>query len=360
MLGGCAATPPTPTGPAAPPAPTDTGSATSRWVAADWAELPGFADDRLLQAWPAWQQGCSRPPAGWAELCARVLLAPPGNEASAQAWLREHLRPYRIESSRQGREGLVTGYFEPEFDAARRADARFIAALHAAPPDLAQRRPYWTREQLDTVPAAQAALRGREIAFIEDPLDVLLLQIQGSGRLRVAEPDGSVRTVRMAFAGHNGQPFRSPGRWLVAQGALKPGAASWPAIKAWALQNPERMNDLLWSNPRVVFFREEALPDPARGPRGALGVPLTPGRSIAVDPRHIPLGTPLWLDSTEPLANRPLRRLVLAQDTGGAIVGAVRADFFWGWGAQAQAQAARTHHSLRLWALWPNGMAPPR
>ncbi|HEV8312759.1 MAG TPA: 3D domain-containing protein, partial [Burkholderiaceae bacterium] len=121
----------------------------------------------------------------------------------------------------------------------------------------------------------------------------------------------------------------------------------------WAKRNPKRINELLWSNPRVVFFREEPLPDASLGPRGAQGVPLTPGRSVAVDAQSVPYGTPLWLDTTEPLTSTPLRRLVLAQDTGSAIVGAVRVDYFWGWGADAEAQAGRMKQPLRLWALWP-------
>ena len=137
------------------------------------------------------------------------------------------------------------------------------------------------------------------------------------------------------------------------QGELKPSEASWPGIKDWARRNPKRVQELLWQNPRYVFFREEPLPDPSLGPKGAQGVPLTPARSVAVDPQSVPYGTPLWIDSTEPLSTRPLQRLVVAQDTGSAIVGAVRADFFWGWGDDAEAQAGRMKQSLRSWALWP-------
>ena len=146
-----------------------------------------------------------------------------------------------------------------------------------------------------------------------------MLQIQGSGRLRVQEPDGSVRLVRLAYAGTNDQPYQSVGRWLLDQGAVRD--ASWPGIKAWLAKNPQRTQALLWSNPRVVFFREEPLTalDAAFGPRGAQGVPLTPGRSIAVDPGSIPYGTPVWLASSGPQVN--LQRLVLAQDTGSAIIG---------------------------------------
>ncbi len=225
--------------------------------------------------------------------------------------------------------------------------------LYQAPRDLQERKPYWNRQQIDTLAAAQSGLRGRELAFVADPLDALILQIQGSGRLWLTEPDGSRRLVRAAFAGHNDQPYRSVGRWLIEQRELRPDQASWPGIKAWAHANRKRVNEMLWANPRVVFFREEPLPDPALGPRGAQGVALTPGRSIAVDPRSVPYGTPVWFDTTEPLGNSPLRRLVMAQDTGSAITGAVRADFFWGWGEDAEQQAGRMKQALRMWALWP-------
>ena len=227
-------------------------------------------------------------------------------------------------------------------------------------PTWPQRRPYWSRQQLDTLPAARAALRGQEIAWLASPLDALLLQIQGSGRLRIAEPDGRQRLVRLAFAGHNDQPYRSVGRWLIDEGELRASGASWPAIRAWGERaSPERLNQMLWSNPRVVFFREEPLADEHSGPRGAQGVPLTPGRSVAVDPQAVPYGTPLWLDTTVPLSAQPLQRLVLAQDTGSAITGAVRVDLFWGWGEAAEQQAGRMKQALRAWALWPRQAPPP-
>jgi membrane-bound lytic murein transglycosylase A len=340
----------------APPAATTIARPRARWVAVDWAELPGWSADRTRDAWAALLRGCERPLPGWAGVCGAAVLSPPAaDDAAVRTWLQQRLAPYRVESLDGDADGLATGYFEPLVAAQRRAGPGYRVALHAPPADLATRRPYWTRQQLDTLPAARAALRGRELAHVADPLDALLLQIQGSGRLALTEPDGSRRLVRMAFAGHNDQPYKSVGRWLIDQGELAPEQASWPAIKAWARANPKRLNELLWANPRVVFFREEPLPDPAQGPRGAMGVPLTPGRSIAVDPQSIPYGTPVWLATTEPLSSTPLRRLVMAQDTGSAIVGAVRADYFWGWGEDAEAQAGRMKQPLRLWALWPRG-----
>jgi membrane-bound lytic murein transglycosylase A len=325
----------------------------SRWVPVAWHELPGWKVDALQQAWPALLRSCERSAPDWAAVCARARQESPRSDAQARDWLMRHLQPYRIETRDGAASGLITGYYEPMIDARRTPGGAYRVALYAPPADLANRRPYWTRQQLDTLPAAQASLRGREIAYVANPLDALVLHIQGSGRLRITEPDGQVRSARLAYAGNNDQPYRSVGRWLVDQGQLQAGQASWPAIADWAKRNPGRVNELLWANPRYVFFREEPLPDPALGPRGAQGVPLTPGRSIAVDPKSVPYGTPVWIDTTEPLSNTPLRRLVLAQDTGSAIVGAVRADFFWGWGGDAAEQAGRMRQPLRMWALWP-------
>jgi membrane-bound lytic murein transglycosylase A len=170
------------------------------------------------------------------------------------------------------------------------------------------------------------------------------------------DANGTERISRVAFAGHNEQPFESVARALLERGELRD--ASWPALSDWARRNPAKVREALAVNPRVVYFREEALADAAQGPRGAQGVQLTPGRSVAVDRAFIALGTPLWLDSTEPLSPTPLRRLVLAQDTGAAIQGAARADLFWGWGDDAALLAGRTKQPLRLWALWPAGVTP--
>ncbi len=329
----------------------------SRWLAASWSELPGWSADRPSEAMPALLRGCERPAPAWAGACAlarRDTVALLGDDAVARAWLETHLRPWRVESLEGETTGLATGYFEPLVEASRRSRPGYRVALYGLPSDLAMRKPYWTRQQLDTLPAARKVLAGSEIAWLRDPLDALLLQVQGSGRLVfVDERDQPRELVRVAYAGHNDQPYRSVGRWLVDQGELKLEQASWPAIRAWARQHPKRVDEMLWANPRFVFFREEPLPDPAIGPKGAQGVPLTPGRSIAVDPLSVPYGTPVWLDTSEPLSATPLRRLVVAQDTGSAIAGAVRADYFWGWGEAAEAQAGRMKQPLRYWVLWP-------
>ncbi|MBL8328268.1 MAG: MltA domain-containing protein [Rubrivivax sp.] len=331
-----------------------------RWLRAEFADLPGWASDRALQLWPALLRGCARPAPLWRELCARAALESPADDAAARRFLQTWLRPWQLQTADGRSEGLATGYFEPELDAVRQRREGFEVALHAPPADLATRRPHFSRQELDTLPAAQATLAGRELAWINDPVDLLLLQIQGSGRLRLIEPDGRITPLRVAFAGHNAQPYRSPGRWLVEQGELRVDSVSWGTIRAWAIKFPQRLPELMWSNPRVVYFRLEPLPDPQQGPRGAQGVPLTPMRSVAIDPRAVPYGSPMWISTTDPLANAPLQRLVMAQDTGGAILGAVRIDLFTGWGDDALVLASRLKQPLRAWVLWPRTAAPPR
>ena len=327
----------------------------SRWTPVSWSALPGFERDALVEAWNAWLKSCERPGRVLAPLCPDVRRLSIGDEAEKRDWMVSQLQPYRVEPLQEGSpDGLLTAYFEPEFEARRLPGQGFEVPLYQPPASLAARKPWFTRQEIDTVPAAQTALRGRAIVYLSDPVDALVLQIQGSGRIRVTEPDGTRRLIRLAFAGHNGQPYQSIGRWLLDQGAVRD--ASWPGIRAWMQQHPQGVAALLWRNPRVVFFKEEPLGDfdAGFGPRGAQGVPLTPGRSIAVDPGSIPFGTPVWLASDG--ASGQLQRLVLAQDTGSAIVGAVRADYFAGWGAQAGELAGRLKQPLRLWVLWPKSV----
>jgi membrane-bound lytic murein transglycosylase A len=331
----------------------------ARWQRAAWSELPGWEVDRTADAWAALQRSCEKPPAeaGWPRLCVDALQFKPSDDAAARRWLMQRLDPWRVLPRVLPREGsapgLATGYFEPLLDASRVSRATHRTPLYAPPADLATRKPWYTRAETSTLPAALSALRGKEIAYVADPLDALIVQIQGSGRARITEADGRITNARLAFAGHNDQPYMSVGRWLIEQGQLKAGEASWPAIKDWARKNPQRVTEMLNANPRLVFFKEEPAPLDNAGPRGSQNVPLTPERSIAVDVRSIPLGTPVWLDTTEPLSATPLRRLVMAQDTGSAITGAVRADYFWGPGERAEAMAGRMKQPLAMWVLWP-------
>lgn len=325
--------------------------AKSRWIPVYWSDLPGLNDDTLGEAWSAWLRSCEKPGPVFAPLCGDVRRLSAGSDDDKRGWMLARLQPYRVESFQGEVAGVLTGYYEPVAEASRLPTAEFSAPLYQPPANLNRRKPWYSRQEIDTLPEAQAALQGRAIAYLADPVAALNLQIQGSGRLRITEPDGSQRMVRLGYAGTNDQPYRSIGLWLRNQGALRD--ASWPAIRNWVAQNPSRVQEMLWSNPRVTFFREQPLPDSeaAVGPRGAQDVPLTAGRSIAVDPGSIPYGTPVWLASSG--SQVQLQRLVLAQDTGSAIIGAVRADYFVGTGPAASEIAGRMKQPLRLWVLWP-------
>jgi len=165
--------------------------------------------------------------------------------------------------------------------------------------------------------------------------------------------------VRLAYADHNGRPYASIGKWLADKGYMPLSQASMQNIKAWAKSNPGRVQEMLNANPAMVFFREEAIVDPELGPKGAYGLPLIGERSVAIDTTFVPLGTPLFLSTQYPASKKPLQRLVFAQDTGAAIRGAARTDFYWGFGEEAGAQAGRMKQQGEMWALWPKqGGAP--
>lgn len=324
----------------------------SRWTPVHWSDLPGWGQDSLHEAWNAWVRGCERPAPGQAALCKEVRKLAIGTPAEQAAWVENKLQPYRVtEPDGTAPTGLLTGYYEPILEASRVPTAVHRTPLYAPPAGLRTAQPWYTRQEIDTLPAAQVALQGRAIAWLADPIDAMLLHIQGSGRLRLQSPGGPLQTVRVAFAGTNNQPYRSINLWLSQRGVP---TTPWPeATKAWARNNPGQLSEMLWSNPRYVFFKEEVLSDLDAhfGPRGAQGVPLTPGRSIAVDRDSIPYGTPVWLATQGPVLNT--QRLVMAQDTGSAILGAVRADFFAGWGPEALSLAAGLKQPLQLWVLWP-------
>jgi membrane-bound lytic murein transglycosylase A len=368
----------------APIAPLQTLQPTqSRLRAVAFTELPGWNDDALTAAWPAFIAECPTllaQGAGktlWRDACTAALLSAPDDDAAARAFFERHFTPYRV-SADDGRDtGLVTGYYEPLLRGSRRRDERYRYPLYSPPddllkidlaelfPELEDRRvrgrvdgkrvvPYWSRADID---AGRASLSGKELVWVDDPLDAFFLHIQGSGRVALAEGG----TMRVGYADQNGRPFRSIGRVLVERGELTLESASMQAIKQWGRDHPDRLPSLLDENPSYVFFRE-IVPDPKAsvdGPIGSLGVPLLAQRTIAVDPRVIPLGAPVYLATTYPLSERPLARLVMAQDTGGAIKGALRVDFFWGFGDAAGEQAGRMKQPGTMWLLWPKGAAPP-
>ena len=337
----------------------------------NWADLPGWRDDDPAAAWDGFLASCGplQNQEAWQPVCASALAGPRPDSKQARRFFETHFTPYQLVQSDGSVEGLATGYYEPLLHGSRTPTARYRYPVYGIPDDLVTvdlpafgidgreprlrgrldgKRivPYFERAQIE---ANAAPLRGKEIAWVEDPVELFFLQIQGSGRIELA--GGGV--MRVGFADHNGHPYRSIGRLLIDRGELPLARASMQGIKAWAQQNPDKLRAVLDHNPRYIFFRE--LPAGLSGPLGALGVPLTARRSIAVDPRFVPLGAPVFLTTTWPLSSKPLRQLMLAQDTGSAIRGVVRADFFWGYGDSAGREAGRMKQSLQMWLLLPRG-----
>ncbi|WP_306604697.1 murein transglycosylase A [Azonexus sp.] len=344
---------------------------------ADWSALPGWQDDAHSAAWPAFLQSCRglRNRAGaeaWRPVCALSAEVDGKSDKAVREFFEKHLQPHGISAADVAVDGMVTGYYEPLLNGSRQSGKKFAHALHAVPdnlltielgdlfPELKGKRvrgrvegnkvvPYWPRGE---ILAQGSKLPARTLAYVDDPIELFFLQVQGSGRIRL--PDGSL--MRVNYADQNGHPYRSIGRVLVERGDLKLEEASMQGIQAWARANPARLNELLNANPSYVFFRE--MPASDDGPQGALGVPLTAERSIAIDPRSVPLGAPVFLATTRPNSTQAMNRLVMAQDTGGAIKGAVRADFFWGFGKEAGALAGRMKQNGRMWVLLPKGYSP--
>jgi len=352
---------------------------TVRFDPVTFTQLPGWRADDALAAWPAIVSTCSVLGARteWQPFCGAVVATSPGDAEFVRGFIEQHLQPYkvwRMNGRKRERTGIVTGYFEPLIFGSRTRDARHATPLYRRPadllvvdlaevvPELKGKRvrgrlegnrvvPYYSR----AATRQAAGLAGHEIVWIDNALDAFLLEVQGSGRVQL----NTGETIRLQYEDQNGHPYRSIGRYLADQGVMTLDQVNMPAIRAWLAANPARVNEVLDSNPSVVFFREAPLADPAVGPKGAQGLPLTAGRSIAIDPKFLPLGAPMFLSTTQPGAvELPLRRLVVAQDTGGAIRGPIRADLFFGFGAEAGAQAGMMKHDGELWVLWPRGSHP--
>lgn len=323
----------------------------SRWVPAEWHELPGFGNDSPEQAWDSWLHSCARPPREFARLCGEVRQHRNAPDADRLQWMKGNLQPYRVETLRGNSSGLLTGYFEPTIAARRKRDFFFRYPVYRQPAAMNPRKRWYSRREMDTLPAAMKALKGHTIAWLSSPVEILMLQTQGNAVLRITEPDDTISHARLQFANTNQNPAASAGKWL--RGRREITNTSWDALQEWVNKNPQRGHELLWANPQVVFFREQpvAESDLAVGPQGAHGVPLTARRSIAVDRDSIPFGTPVWMASTG--ATGALKKLVFAQDTGGGIQGAVRADFYVGSGKDAGELASRIRQPLQLWVLWP-------
>ncbi|MHB0775058.1 murein transglycosylase A [Halomonas sp. WWR20] len=316
-----------------------------------WQDLPGWSQDNVIPAWSAFLASCTRleRKTQWAEVCADARRVDPLDNRAIRQFFENRCAPYLVTNEDGSVTGLITGYYEPILRGSRERHGayqvplyRFPAAWQAHP-----NRVRASRAELLRI----GALRDQELVWVDDPIEAAFLQIQGSGRIELAEGD----VMRVGFAGTNQQPFRSFSRWLIERGDITPAQATLPGIRRWAKLNPARVEELLNVNPRMVFFREleAGESDPHQGPIGALGVPLTSERSIAVDPARIPLGAPVFLATTRPLSNEPLQRLMVAQDTGSAIKGAVRADFYWGHGDSAGEIAGRMKQQGQMWVVMP-------
>ena len=342
---------------------------------ARYSDLPGWQDDDLLPAFQAFVTQCSslQKQALWRATCGSAGSITPTDTTAVRTWFETQLRPWQLVNPDGNRNGLVTGYYEPVLQGSRTRKPPYTTPVFGVPddlivvelgelyPELKHLRlrgrlegrklvPYYSRADW-----AQQEEKRKSLLWVEDPIDFFFMQIQGSGQIEL--DDGS--RIRLNYADQNGHPYRSIGRWLIDKGELKPEQASMQGIKTWARANPKRLQELLNTNPSLVFFRE--LKAEGSGPQGAMGIALTPERSIAVDPRTTPLGAPVWLATSYPNAQpdeKPLRRLMLAQDTGGAIRGPVRADFYWGSGPAAGSQAGKMKQSGAMWVLLPLDHTP--
>ncbi len=353
----------------APPAPLPEAA---RFEPVAFEALPGWSDTALGPGLRAFLAGCPRLDGALARACEQARTLRAGDATAARGFFESTFVAYAVISPDRADTGLVTGYYEPVLEASRARSAGYRYPIHGVPDDLvvvdlAQLRPelrhlrlrgrlegrrlvpYYSRAEIEDGGDGFAA---PVIAWAADPVELFFLQIQGSGQLRL----GNGERIRVGYADQNGHPYRSLGRYLADRGELALEQTSMQGIKAWAAANPARLQEALNYNASYVFFRE--LPAEG-GPIGALGVPLSSEYSIAVDRRHIPLGAPVYLATTFPLSEERLERLVAAQDTGGAIRGAVRADFFWGSGPEAGALAGRMRQQGRMWLLWPRGEPLP-
>jgi membrane-bound lytic murein transglycosylase A len=373
VLAGCAGLPQAPQPPNCPACAAPARPAEAKYEQTPYAAIPGWANAPLAPGLRAFVAGCARIAAATAlrRACDAALALPAGDEAAARAFVEASFDAWALVNADGSTEGMVTGYYEPVLAGSRTRSERFRHPVYGVPADLvavdlesvmselkglrlrgrldgARLVPYWTRGEIE----AKSQFGAPVLAWVEDPVELFFLQIQGSGQIEL----GAGARLRLGYGDHNGHPYASIGRYLMQRGELALEQTSMQGIKTWAAANPRKLRDALDANPSYVFFRETARGD---GPLGTLGAPLSAGYSLAIDPRSVPLGAPVFLATTMPLSSQPLHRLMAAQDTGGAIRGAVRADFYWGSGNEAGALAGRMRQRGRMWVLWPRGELLP-
>ncbi|MCF6267787.1 MAG: murein transglycosylase A [Desulfuromusa sp.] len=334
-----------------------------------WNQIDGWVLDRPTAAFKAFQKSCRviGKRKQWQQVCSEAGALTPVDDLTTREYFERYFQPYQVRNEDGSSEGLITGYYGPELLGSRVQTNEYKYPLYSQPdnmliidlddlyPELGKYRlrgriignrvvPFYDRAEIDN---GGNPLFGQELFWVKDPVDLFFLHIQGSGRIRL--PDGE--RVMVNYANQNGHPYRSIGKLLLDRKAMTRDQMSMQNIRRWVKENPEAGQRLLAENPSYVFFRE--LSAEFTSPPGALGVPLTALRSLAVDPHTIPLGAPVFLSTTFPGSNDPLQQLMVAQDTGGAIKGQVRADFFWGMGNDAGKIAGRMKQDGRLWVLLP-------
>jgi len=349
-------------------------------VRVGFSDLPGYRDDDTTAAFRTFVRSCEKggQDGALARICLTALAlekAPDQNADAIAGFFTEYFRPYRIEPA--DGEGLVTAYYEPVVEGAREKSDRFTTPLYALPKDFvrvtADNRPEGWDEELSwgrmtdagLVPAPtraeidNGALNGfaEPLVYVVNAIEAFYIHIQGS--TRIALPDGS--TVRIGFAGKNGHPYSSVGKAMQAKGIVPPGGFSMDAMRAFFLEDMDRGRELMQENRSYIFFREIRDLAPELGPVGGEGVPLTTGRSIAVDTKFHQYGTPIFIDSVPQIgpetggfrAPGAFQRLMIAQDTGSAIGGPARADLFWGTGKEAGSMAGGIKADGTFYVLLP-------
>lgn len=346
-----------------------------------WESIEGFNQENLRLAWPAWQQSCTtlKNKPAWQKVCAAaqqmdVEFDNQPSDATIFAYLKTYFSVYQATNADGTDTGLMTGYYEPQLKGSRTQSEKFPYPLYTTPPDLISvaldevypelkfKRlrgrlngnklvPYFNRAEIET---ENSPIARHAFVYVSDKIDLFFLQIQGSGLISL--DDGE--QMHVGYADQNGHTYQSIGKFLIANGELTASEASMQGIKGWASKNPDKLQSLLNQNPSYVFFRE--LPAGLPGPLGALGVPLLAEQAVAVDPKLIPLGAPIFLNTSMPNSSLPLKKLVMAQDTGGAIKGGVRADFYWGSGNTAGEKAGAMKQSGKIWVLLPKDFNFPK
>jgi membrane-bound lytic murein transglycosylase A len=322
-------------------------------------EIPGWSEDKQGEALTAFKRSCPRltadsrivtdggektvTAAEWKRICDAASGVRDADHRAARRFFEDNFRPMVV-----AQPGKFTGYFEPEMRGSRAPSRLFTVPVYRRPPDLVADKPYATRAEIE-----QGAIKGKglEIAYVQDAVGLFEVQVQGSGRIHLAEGG----TLHLGFDGSNNRQYTAIGAVLADMGIMKREDATWPAIRDWLRRNPQQARDVMRKNERYIFFKDTR----SASATGAQGVPLVAQRSMAIDPALTPFGTPVWIDTTRPVLSRggatePYRRLMIAQDSGAAIKGPARGDVFYGGGASAADWAGRMNSPGRAIVLVPN------